>query len=74
MYEFLAMMGWYNSGGCGCTPKKYTWKHNDFPDYKYKVTPSRGTWQLFEHDVRIRVGQHMSIESQFAQQFEQQQP
>ena len=70
MDEFLTMMGWYNAGGCGCTPKKYTWKNKEYPDFKFKVTPSRQKWELYEHDVRIRVGQNLSLESQYQSQFE----
>ena len=70
MDEFLAMMGWYNSGGCSCSPKKYTWRNKNLPEYKIKTIPSRMTWEMYENDIRIRVGQSLSLESQYNEQFE----
>ena len=70
MHEFLASMGWYNSGVCGCTPKKYKWKNDTYPDMVFKTCPARTTWQLLEYDRQIRTGQTQSLESQYKQQFE----
>jgi hypothetical protein len=68
----LASKGWYNSGGCGCTPKKYTWKNDSYPHHYFKVTPSRFTWELYEYDHVIARGQQSSIETQYETQFETQ--
>lgn len=72
MNEYLTSKGWYNSGACGCTPKKYTWKNDSLPDFKFKICPSRNMWYLFESDHQIRQGQSQSLQTQYEQQFEQQ--
>jgi hypothetical protein len=65
MNDFLISKNWYNSGACGCTPQKYTWKNNVYPNHKFKLCPSRQTWQLFEFDHLIAQGQSVSLETQY---------
>jgi len=65
MNEFLVSRGWFNSGACGCTPKKYTWKNNSLPDYKIKTCPSRDMWYLIQYDHQIAQGQSVSLQRQY---------
>jgi hypothetical protein len=72
MDEYLTSQGWYNSGACGCTPKKYTWKNESLPDAIIKVCPSRDMWYLYEYDHLILKGQSVSLESQYTNKYIQQ--
>jgi len=71
MDEFLTSKGFYNSGGCGCTPKKYKWRNDALPQYVFKVVPTRDMWYLLEHDHQIAQGQSVSLETQYNKYIQQ---
>ena len=72
MDEFLSSNGWFQTGACGCSPKRYSWKNDSIPNTVIKTIPTRQTWQLFEYDRLTMNGQNTSLETQYNAKYKQQ--